>query len=190
MTKVGEGMVNIGVLFRRKEKAIEAESMMAEQIRGRMPYAQPIIFNATYIGQGSTAGKRAITLRDNAAGEYHNSIFYGWGKGFDVENLASGEDSYARLTNDEIVFEGNIFDQCTAEGLNATSSDLFTISMGSGCSSESDSTEAADNSSSVFQATFDENDNSVASTGINNTIIQGRSFKFNTYYCIIRWLIC
>ena len=65
-----------------------------------------------------------------------------------------------------------MFDQCTAEGLNATSSDLFTISMGSGWSSESDS-EAANNSSSVFQATFDENDNSVATTGINNTIIQG-----------------
>ena len=138
-----------------------------------MPYAHPVIYNATYIGQGVTAGKRALTLRDNAAGEYHNSIFYGWGKGFDVENLASGEDSYARLTNDEIVFEGNVFDQCTAEGLNATSSDLFKISMGSGWSSESDSTEAANNSSSVFQATFDENDNSVASTGINNTIIQG-----------------
>ena len=71
------------------------------------------------------------------------------------------------------MFEGNVFDQCTAEGLNATSSDLFTISMGSGWSSESDSTEAANNSSSVFQAIFDENDNSVASTGINNTIIQG-----------------
>ena len=81
-------MVNIGVLFKRKAKAIE-ENMMAEQSWDGMPYAHPIIFNATYIGQGSTAGKRALTLRDNAAGEYHNSIFYGWGKGFDVENLAS-----------------------------------------------------------------------------------------------------
>ena len=76
-----------------------------------------------------------------------------------------------------------MFDQCTAEGLNATSSDLFTISMGSGWSSESDSGKH-NNSSSVFQAIFDENDNSVASTGINNTIIQERSFKFNTYCCI------
>ena len=65
------------------------------------------------------AGKRAITLRDNAGGEYHKSILFNWGKGIDIENLASGEDCYQRFINDEIKFSENIFDQCTNQGVNA-----------------------------------------------------------------------
>ncbi len=59
-----------------------------------LPYATPMIYNATYIGNGSS---RAITFRDNAGGEYHNSVFHDFGKGIDIEDLASGEDSKARL---------------------------------------------------------------------------------------------
>jgi hypothetical protein len=40
------------------------------------PYAHPIIHNATYIGVAG-AGRRVMTLRDNAGGEYRNSIFAG-----------------------------------------------------------------------------------------------------------------
>jgi hypothetical protein len=58
------------------------------------PYATPMIYNATYIGNGTS---RAITFRDNAGGEYHNSVFHDFGKGIDIEDLASGEDSKARL---------------------------------------------------------------------------------------------
>lgn len=58
------------------------------------PYATPVIYNATYIGDGV---RPAITFRDNAGGEYHNSVFHNFGTGIDIEDLASGEDSKARL---------------------------------------------------------------------------------------------
>ena len=68
-----------------------------------MPYATPKVFNATYIGNGTS---RALTFRDNAGGEYHNSIFHNFGKGIDIEDLASGEDSKNRLDNGQLKFDG------------------------------------------------------------------------------------
>ncbi|MDA0912783.1 MAG: T9SS type A sorting domain-containing protein [Bacteroidetes bacterium] len=138
-----------------------------------MPYAHPVIFNATYVGRGADAGKRALTLRDNAGGEYHNSIFFNWGKGVDIENLASGEDSYERFVANEIAFAGNVFDGCTSLGSEATASDLFKITMGSGWASEADSTDAAAASTAAFQASFAANDNSVMTTGLSYTIEEG-----------------
>ena len=138
-----------------------------------LPYAHPIIYNATYMGQGIEAGKRALTFRDNAGGEYHNSIFYNWGKGIDVENLASGEDAYARLENNEIVFAGNVFDACTGAGLNAAPSDLFKITMGSGWANPADSTDAAAVSSATFEAMFASNGNSVSASGLSWIIEEG-----------------
>ena len=35
------------------------------------PFAQPVFSNVTYVGRGAAAGKRVITFRDNAGGEYH-----------------------------------------------------------------------------------------------------------------------
>jgi hypothetical protein len=67
------------------------------------PYATPVIYNSTYIGNGSS---RALTFRDNAGGEYHNSIFHDFGKGIDIEDLASGEDSKARLDAGQLKFDG------------------------------------------------------------------------------------
>jgi hypothetical protein len=138
-----------------------------------MPYAHPIIYNATYVGQGADAGKRALTLRDNAGGEYHNSIFYNWGKGIDIENLASGEDSYARFESSELAFAGNIFDACTGLGLDATAADLFKITMGSGWASEADSTAAANESIAAFQASFAANSNAVLASGLNYVVEEG-----------------
>ena len=138
-----------------------------------MPYAHPVIYNATYIGRGAEAGKRALTLRDNAGGEYHNSIFYNWGKGIDIENLASGEDAYARFENNEMAFAGNVFDACTSLGLDATASDLFKITMGSGWASAADSTEAATTSAAAFQASFAANNNAVAATGLSWVVEEG-----------------
>lgn len=68
-----------------------------------MPYATPKVFNATYIGNGTS---RLLTFRDNAGGEYHNSIFHNFGKGIDIEDLASGEDSKNRLDNGQLKFDG------------------------------------------------------------------------------------
>lgn len=67
------------------------------------PYATPIIYNATYIGNGAS---RAVTFRDNAGGEYHNTIFHNFGKGIDIEDLATGEDSKARLDAGELKLAG------------------------------------------------------------------------------------
>ena len=138
-----------------------------------LPYAHPVIYNATYIGRGAEAGRRALTLRDNAGGEYHNSIFFNWGRGVDVENLASGQDSYARFENDEVAFAGNIFDQCTALGADATASDLFVITMGSGWASPEDSTAAAEASANAFQNSFSENNNVSMASGLTYAIEEG-----------------
>jgi len=131
-----------------------------------VPYATPVIYNATYIGRGIDAGKRTITYRDNAGGWYVNSIFANWGKGIDIENLASGQDSYARFENDSLVLSNNIFYNVAEDGTTATASDLFTISMGSGWPNATDSTNALNSSSAAFQASFADNDNQVADPGI------------------------
>ena len=138
-----------------------------------LPYAHPIISNATYIGQGTTAGKRAITLRDNAGGEYHKSIFFNWGKGIDIENLASGEDCYQRFINDEIKFSENIFDQCTNQGVNAEAQDIFKVTMGSGWPSLSDSTNALNESSTTFQNSFISLGNQNVESGLSYNIEEG-----------------
>lgn len=122
------------------------------------PYAHPVIYNATYIGRGISAGSRALTLRDNAGGEYHNSIFVQWGKGFDIENLASGEDSYNRFAEGNIVFAGNMFYDCVVAGTGATAVDLFLVA---GAEAGQDA---------AFQATFATNNNTIADPGISTTI--------------------
>ncbi len=78
------------------------------------PYATPVIANATYIGSGATSsnGKNDLVLkiRDNAGGFYYNSIFTDfWGRGVSVEDLASGEDSRARMEAGELVLANNIW---------------------------------------------------------------------------------
>jgi hypothetical protein len=76
------------------------------------PYATPVIYNSTYIGNGSS---RAITFRDNAGGEYHNSIFHNFGKGIDIEDLASGEDSKARLDAGQLQLSGIVLSNIGAD---------------------------------------------------------------------------
>lgn len=122
------------------------------------PYAHPIFYNATYIGRGIVAGKRSMTFRDNAGGEYHNSIIINQGKGIDVEKLASGEDSYARFVAGELKIANNVFYDVVNGGATSTAIDLFTISFADGVV---DAGETA-----AFQASFATNNNSVANPGI------------------------
>jgi len=110
------------------------------------PYAHPVIYNATYMGRGSAAGKRAITFRDNAGGEYHNSIFIDYAKGVDIEMLSSGQDAYKRFQNGELVLQNNIFWN-VADG---TAAGVFTVSFGSGASANPDSATAASTFASYF----------------------------------------
>lgn len=137
------------------------------------PYATPMIYNATYLGKGMAEGKRALTFRDNAGGKYNNSIFQGWGKGIDIENLASGEDSYARFEDGELSFSGNCFWDVAVTGTDASASDLFKISMGSGWANESDSTNALISSTEMLQASFTDNGNEVVNPGLVYTVAVG-----------------
>jgi len=83
------------------------------------PFATPTIANATYIGPGSFAfpngdGSEMLIFRDNSGGFYYNSIFteyngFGGGAGITVEDLASGEDSRARLENNQLILSNNIW---------------------------------------------------------------------------------
>lgn len=78
------------------------------------PFATPLIYNATYIGNGTS---RAITFRDNAGGQYHNSIFHNFGKGIDIEDLASGEDSKNRLDLGDLRLDGIVLSNIGAENI-------------------------------------------------------------------------
>ncbi len=122
------------------------------------PYAHPVFYNATYIGRGISAGKRMLTFRDNAGGEYHNSIFMNQGVGVDVEKLASGQDSYSRFINGELLIANNVFFDVVVAGTAATPSDLFKVSFATGVADNGEST--------IFQGSFLNNNNSVADPGI------------------------
>ena len=123
-----------------------------------IPYATPTIYNATYIGRGIDAGKRALTFRDNAGGWYVNSIFANWGKGVDVEKLGSGEDSFSRFSNDSLFLEGNLFYDVAVAGSGATVEDLFKVSFAVGESDNGETTQ--------FQNSFSSKNNSIADPGI------------------------
>lgn len=84
-----------------------------------LPYATPTIANATYIGPGITAfpqgdGGECLIFRDNAGGQYYNSIFTEYngangGAGIKIEDLASGQDSRQRLESGDLVLGNNIW---------------------------------------------------------------------------------
>ncbi len=87
------------------------------------PYATPIFTNVTSIGN---SGSRAITFRDNAGGEYYNSIFINYGKGIDVENIiGQDQDSFKQFQDFNLKLECNVFWNI---GAGTTGAELFTIS--------------------------------------------------------------
>ena len=110
------------------------------------PYAHPVFSNVTYVGRGAAAGKRTLTFRDNAAGEYYNSIFAEQARGIDLEyreegGVATGKCSYSQWADAGILkLENNIF-QNVADGTAAgifkvvsekddSDNDLFTVPAG------------------------------------------------------------
>ena len=84
-----------------------------------LPFAIPLIYNATYIGPGTAAapqgdGAEALIFRDNAGGKYYNSIITEYnggsgGKAITVEDLVSGADSRERLEMGDLVLNNNIW---------------------------------------------------------------------------------
>ena len=74
------------------------------------PYANPIIYNATYIGKGAGEGSKTITFRDNAAGTYANSVFTTQEKGIDFEWRNDKHCTYQMLANEDLlVIKNNVF---------------------------------------------------------------------------------
>ncbi len=88
------------------------------------PYATPIFFNVTSVGNSES---KAITFRDNAGGEYHNSIFINYAKGIDVEYL-KGQDqhTYTQFEDGNLKLENNVFFNIDA---GETGEDLFKVSV-------------------------------------------------------------
>ena len=89
------------------------------------PYALPIFFNATYVGGGNST--RALTFRDNAGGEYHNSIFTNFGRGVDIQDRANQtQDTYKQWEDGNLRLENNIFFNI---GAGDRPQDLFRITV-------------------------------------------------------------
>jgi len=86
------------------------------------PYAIPTIFNATYVGRGQGAAKKTITFRDNAGGNYANSIFYNQEKPIDIELLVD-ECSYNRFSNGQLSIANNIFFQIAESSIKVSTGD-------------------------------------------------------------------
>jgi hypothetical protein len=88
-------------------------------------YAHPVFSNVTYVGRGGSAGKRTITFRDNAGGEYHNSIFAEQARGIDIEyredagGSSMGQCSYSQWADEGILVLGNNIFQNVADGTGA-----------------------------------------------------------------------
>jgi len=71
------------------------------------PYATPVFYNVTSVGN---SGSRTITFRDNAGGEYHNSIFVNFGRGVDIEDLlGQNQDSFKQWEDGNLKLENNLF---------------------------------------------------------------------------------
>jgi hypothetical protein len=91
------------------------------------PFAIPIIYNATYIGSGAASNNAdnnfALNIRDNAGGKYFNSIFTDFfGRAVQIEDLASGEDSRARLEAGDLALQNNLW---FGFGAGSATTDLF-----------------------------------------------------------------
>jgi hypothetical protein len=80
------------------------------------PYATPWVVNATYIGAGENTSPlpagdgndRALYFRDNSGGYYYSSIITDFSQtGISIEDLASGEDSRARLEAGQLILSDN-----------------------------------------------------------------------------------
>ncbi|MBD3376789.1 T9SS C-terminal target domain-containing protein, partial [candidate division KSB1 bacterium] len=82
-----------------------------------MPYAMPIIWNATYIGSGADltpapggdGNNHALIFRDNAGGQYASSIFTDYtGDGVTIEDIDI-EDSRSKLENGMLTLKNNLW---------------------------------------------------------------------------------
>lgn len=133
------------------------------------PFAQPVFSNVTYVGRGAAAGKRVITFRDNAGGEYHNSIFAEQGKGIDIEYREDGggsstaQCSYSQWADAGILKLGNNIFQNVADG---TAAGIFKV-VSEKDDSEVDLFTVPAAASTDFGAYFETAGNEVSDVGVD-----------------------
>lgn len=133
------------------------------------PYATPTIYNTTYIGSGVNSSTRAVLLRDNGGGHYHNSIFANFAKGIQIENDASAtETSFDRFNAGGLSFEGNVFYDVKSSGTASSGADIFGVN-GSSLDTDGNNT----NDETDFENSFSSNNNQVADPGISYNISVG-----------------
>lgn len=130
------------------------------------PYGTPTIYNATYIGEGTNAATRALLFRDNAGGQYHNSIFANFNMGVQIENDASAsETSFDRFNAGDLSIEENIFYDVTSSGTAASPQDLFGVNSPSMDTDGNGTDDKTD-----FVNSFSQNNNQVADPGLSYNI--------------------
>ena len=100
------------------------------------PYAIIKMYNATYIGPGTDVGGGLLRIRDNNSVNYFNSLFANFAAGVEIENLNSGEDSFARFESDSLKIEN-----CSFQAIGTlTDGDGVLFTAGSGAGGASDVT--------------------------------------------------
>jgi hypothetical protein len=85
------------------------------------PFSTPVIFNASYRGRGTIAGKEIALFRDNAGGEYHNSIFWSYKSGIIIEDTEGEQDAFNQYNTGKLKIENNLFYDIDAPSVIATS---------------------------------------------------------------------
>lgn len=71
------------------------------------PYATPQFWNVTSVGR---AGSQALVFKDNAGGQYHNSIFIDYSKGISIEDKRRQEqDSYQQFADGNLMIANSVF---------------------------------------------------------------------------------
>jgi hypothetical protein len=135
------------------------------------PFAHPVFSNVTYVGRGASAGKRTITFRDNAGGEYHNSIFAEQTKGIDIEyredgmGSSLGQCSYSQWADEGILLLGNNIFQNVADN---TGAGIFKV-VSEKDDQDQDLFTVPDQANTDFAAYFESAGNSVADVGVDAT---------------------
>lgn len=68
------------------------------------PYADPTLYNTTFVGRGSGAGTTGTLFRAGSAGDLHNSLITGFNRGIELEDQQTPLDAYDHFINGDLGF--------------------------------------------------------------------------------------
>ncbi|MFW5659149.1 MAG: hypothetical protein ACOCZ8_04140 [Bacteroidota bacterium] len=78
------------------------------------PYSTPVFYNVTYQTVPSL-NTRLFNIRDNAGGKYFNSVFAGFARSAQIEDLESGEDTWNRYITGDLELISNVWESIGGE---------------------------------------------------------------------------